>query len=131
MRAVLSVAMVLSSLIAEGQVAWAQEKLIQFEISDERKQEIALSISAEAEAAEPARLRDVIGLEEGTARIVCGHALVENRSRMSMGYRPFAGYIVPLDDALFGTFTLVGYGFPIGPVDTIIYEQCERFGFRL
>lgn len=131
MRAVLSVAVVLSSLSTEAQVAWAQDNITPFEVTDERKREIAQTISVGAKAAEPARLRDVIGLEEGTGRIVCGHALVINRDLMSMGYRPFAGYIVPHANAQSGSFKLVGYGFPIGPVDMVIYEQCERFGFRL
>lgn len=116
---------------ADGRTAAAQDNLQPFEITHERKREIALSIAVEAKVDDPARLRDVLGLEEGTGRIVCGHALVMNRNLMSMGYRPFAGYIMPLDKTPPDVFKLVGYGFPIGPVDMALYEECERFGFRL
>jgi len=131
MRVFALAALALVLNFADGQPAAAQEDFMVFEVDDARLREIALAVAVEANVDKPARLRDVIGLQEGTSRLVCGHALVMDRNLMSMGYKPFAGFIASRDQTPPNGFQLVGYGYPIGPVDLGVYEFCEYFGFRL
>lgn len=107
-------------------VAQAHENPKPFEVSEVMLQKIAATIALEANAEEPARLRDVIGLEDENVRLICGQALVINRAFLSAGYRPFNGSI---SDA--GSFKLVNCDYPISVLDVKFFEQCERFGFRL
>lgn len=107
-------------------VALAQENLNRFEVDEVTLQKIAAAIALDTNAEEPARIRDVIGLEDENVRLICGHALVINRSFLSAGYRPFNGTV-----SADGSFKLVNYDYPISSLDIKFFEQCERFGFRL